>query len=627
MTATSEPNDEYNLQEAWERVCHSFAQTTKVDLTTAPNYTIEEAVIDKTLAFVKVLGGIVAQGASMVFAPSSLCFNAIAYLIDTGAKFKRIFSSLAELFRKVCDVLDRMQIYMRLPSDRKDPSVRRPTRDPDRDSIETRQILVTETESRREPRPKQIHSLALILLTYGRYDDAIERLKLASSLMSENWEIEWDLAHTYALKKDYARAIRTLEATTERLAAESNQAPEGSSGKRCLLFLKQDVASWYEAAGHEDQALTMYKDLLDEHPGEFDPLNRLFASFHKRNDYESALHFLRVLEGAVDPTTELDRRTAAVRSLWLDDNLNNALFALASNTDVLDVVLASYRMAIAAAEAECEAQREALRNGEIESQDPWMGYEWERVLDVCPANAAVKDLSLICSRTESRLASAYYTEVQHNLDTGASYMIKLEKLARVATCEDLTDEFKRHGAQRLAHYHVLRGSMERAQDTLRPFLKADLALLSDNDPLNDWEGYIRLAGHLRVVGMWDATVAAWSLVSPNPDYSDNPWKSRGPMDIFCEGGCGAHWTYADDLYVCKTCTGVHYDKACADELRAGTLAVEICSHDHELLHVPPYDPIAQARIGEGNVRVGGEVLSVKAWLERIRQEWGLELGG
>lgn len=70
-------------------MCRSFAQTTKVDLTTAPNYTIEEvlewirvreaedlernakykegkAVIDKTLAFVKVLGGIVAQGASMV---------------------------------------------------------------------------------------------------------------------------------------------------------------------------------------------------------------------------------------------------------------------------------------------------------------------------------------------------------------------------------------------------------------------------------------------------------------------------------------------------------------------------------------------------------------------------------
>ncbi|PYH76908.1 hypothetical protein BO82DRAFT_378488 [Aspergillus uvarum CBS 121591] len=138
MTATSELRDEYNLQEAWEHVCRSFAQTIKADLTTAPKYTIEEdlersakykqgkAVIDKTLAFVKVMDGIVAQGASMVFAPSSLCFNnAIAYLIDTGAMYKRVFSSLAELLRKICDLLDRMQIYMRLQSDAVDVVLRK----------------------------------------------------------------------------------------------------------------------------------------------------------------------------------------------------------------------------------------------------------------------------------------------------------------------------------------------------------------------------------------------------------------------------------------------------------------------------------------------------------------------
>ncbi|PYI31182.1 hypothetical protein BP00DRAFT_446803 [Aspergillus indologenus CBS 114.80] len=116
MTATSEPRDEYNLQEAWERVCRSFAQTIKADLTTAPKYTIEETVIDKTLAFVKLLGGIVAQGASMI-------------------------------------------------EHRKDPN---------------------RLDHQESPEPKQTHSLASTLITYGRYDDALEQLKLASSLMSEN---------------------------------------------------------------------------------------------------------------------------------------------------------------------------------------------------------------------------------------------------------------------------------------------------------------------------------------------------------------------------------------------------------------------------------------------------------
>ncbi|BAE56570.1 unnamed protein product [Aspergillus oryzae RIB40] len=140
--------DDYNIQEAWERACGAFAQTTKVDLTTSPQFTVDEVldqirikqdegdeknkkfktakdVIGKTLTLITVLGGIAAQGASMVFAPSSLCFNAVSYLIATGAKYKRIFSSLAELFRRISDVLERCKIYMRLPADAVDISLRK----------------------------------------------------------------------------------------------------------------------------------------------------------------------------------------------------------------------------------------------------------------------------------------------------------------------------------------------------------------------------------------------------------------------------------------------------------------------------------------------------------------------
>ncbi|KAK4861679.1 hypothetical protein LT330_003714 [Penicillium expansum] len=146
--ATVQDEGEYNLQEAWDKACASFAQTTRVDLTTAPKFSVDEILdqirgkqddddeknskyraakdaIGKTLKFVMVLGGIAAQGASMVFAPAGLCFNAISYLIDTGAKFKRIFSSLAELFRRISDVLERCKIYMRLPAEAVDVALRK----------------------------------------------------------------------------------------------------------------------------------------------------------------------------------------------------------------------------------------------------------------------------------------------------------------------------------------------------------------------------------------------------------------------------------------------------------------------------------------------------------------------
>lgn len=87
--ATVQDEGEYNLQEAWDKACTSFAQTTTVDLTTAPKFSVDEVLdqirakqddddeknnkyraakdaIGKTLKFVMLLGGIAAQGASMV---------------------------------------------------------------------------------------------------------------------------------------------------------------------------------------------------------------------------------------------------------------------------------------------------------------------------------------------------------------------------------------------------------------------------------------------------------------------------------------------------------------------------------------------------------------------------------
>lgn len=45
--------------------------------------------------------------------------------MDTGAKYKRIFSSLAELFRRISDVLERCKIYMRLPAEAVDIALRK----------------------------------------------------------------------------------------------------------------------------------------------------------------------------------------------------------------------------------------------------------------------------------------------------------------------------------------------------------------------------------------------------------------------------------------------------------------------------------------------------------------------
>lgn len=88
-TVHNDDHDQYNLEEAWAKACTSFAKTTNIDLTLPQEYTVDEVleqirdiqdeedkrknkyrkakdVISKTLKCLTVLGGIAAEGASMV---------------------------------------------------------------------------------------------------------------------------------------------------------------------------------------------------------------------------------------------------------------------------------------------------------------------------------------------------------------------------------------------------------------------------------------------------------------------------------------------------------------------------------------------------------------------------------
>ncbi|EXJ81634.1 hypothetical protein A1O1_07699 [Capronia coronata CBS 617.96] len=55
-----------------------------------------------------------ASAASMVYGPSSLCFNAISYLISAGQSYRNIFTSLTQLFEDVSDVLERFVVYLKM---------------------------------------------------------------------------------------------------------------------------------------------------------------------------------------------------------------------------------------------------------------------------------------------------------------------------------------------------------------------------------------------------------------------------------------------------------------------------------------------------------------------------------
>ncbi|KAK8022574.1 hypothetical protein PG993_013341 [Apiospora rasikravindrae] len=67
--------------------------------------------VTNTLKCIQTIGGIVASGASEVFAPSDMCFNALTFVIEAWQKYEGMFENLGELLVRCCEFLERLDYY------------------------------------------------------------------------------------------------------------------------------------------------------------------------------------------------------------------------------------------------------------------------------------------------------------------------------------------------------------------------------------------------------------------------------------------------------------------------------------------------------------------------------------
>ena len=66
------------------------------------------------LKFIKLLGGIIAQGASVVVGPASLCFNALSFLLDIPTRISSFYDDLSALFQELSTLIKQFRIYQRM---------------------------------------------------------------------------------------------------------------------------------------------------------------------------------------------------------------------------------------------------------------------------------------------------------------------------------------------------------------------------------------------------------------------------------------------------------------------------------------------------------------------------------
>ncbi|OJK02157.1 hypothetical protein ASPACDRAFT_1886529 [Aspergillus aculeatus ATCC 16872] len=574
-----------------------------------------------------------------------------------------------EDLKDIYSVFPNVYGYFSKVEHRKNPQVHRVTDDSQIWELEISRIFAAVDWGRQQvkpevPKSKAIFILAMTLHAYRKFDEAIEQYKLAISLTPGDWNMQWRLAEAYSDNQDFASAIQTLEAA--KGLAELNHIPEGSPDEPVwfLASMRQQLAWWYNASGQPDRAFAMYEALMQDYSNSYRPVLEIMRICRKGAQYSRLLQFLQSMEDTPSDFPPLNQLTRAYCLLSDEKDFHDILFTLVrKNIETFGMACNHYRMSIAHAADQCVkakaagdeewAEVQQGRQGTLMYYHALLRYEhsnqdvasrmnaieeWERLWQMEHTNP----LEHVYYAVRRRLPLAYFHEArqqqqqqQRSERTEALWLTKLEQLAELSTAEYHTWADKQYPARLLARYHALRGDLGKAQAVLRAHVKIGLDILSDTDPLNDPDGYFRLAFHFMFLDLDDEALAAWSMIVPKFHYGatgDNHVENKkleGPLLARCDGKCGTTWTYANDFYVCKECQDVQFDRACLERLRQGTLELcDVCAPDHEMLYVPAYDPARRERVGEGNIQVGTEpAISVEEWVARTRQYWGIKSWG
>ncbi|KAI3321313.1 hypothetical protein HD806DRAFT_503713 [Xylariaceae sp. AK1471] len=83
----------------------------KTDMKKSEEHAAFKHTVAMTLQCISTVGGIVACGASTVFAPAGLCYSALAFVIQEWQGFEATLANLAELLEKCVEFFERLQSY------------------------------------------------------------------------------------------------------------------------------------------------------------------------------------------------------------------------------------------------------------------------------------------------------------------------------------------------------------------------------------------------------------------------------------------------------------------------------------------------------------------------------------
>lgn len=573
-----------------------------------------------------------------------------------------------------------------------------------------------------------------------------------------NWIVDEMLARTFAEYDDHAdHYLAATEAMERVLEVFRNNSDLGEEYSGRYVQNLQLQAVWQSELKNSEEAIKLYQEALRADEGAYKCVYGILSILQSQDKIEEAQELLIGMDRKPINEHESTQLVAMHHELALDydnDNYFTTMFEISKKGQIFERFRNTVQSAIDVAKRKKHEHLEGVLLFYLGSA--FAGEEQRRV-DAVKRWQDCVTLALKPSSRDWSLAdagykafhqlSAYYYKnaLEIKLEGGdpAIHLDRLDKLTESASAEEtsyMTLMLGFHESRLLlGRYYALTENVEKARVYFKKEMQSGLDLLSDEDPSNDWMGYLKLAETLMHFGDDLNALSAYSLLIPDDlkaspvdatkvnkpkqegidEKEDEDHKSEencmkssyerskaeeaqreatvvskhdngisetetsgeeehveaseeaesdvkseevalkeenpenypvvaglkiekppttvqvrsGDLRNQCDGRCNTRWSYADDMHCCKYCPDVQFDKACLDKLRAGTLNRHICGADHEFLHVPKWSDEAFGEIGSGNVkvggemvdgvRVGGEVVEIEQWLDRLREEWGV----
>ena len=405
------------------------------------------------------------------------------------------------------------------------------------------------------------------------YDAAVEHFEKSldletSEFQPTTWLARGGLAMVYLLRKDWRRATE-LDKITERavnVALETASENEAVSHKKYLHAIQERMAECYGNLRDRKSALNYFQAAFRNEKYCYKCASHCASELMKAKQYAGLISMMIGMQDKL-PQKEHTRLDEFFCNHYLDDDRNlleNSTIA-ARETDNVQVLAEVLHNALLFARRELktvaaidlEVQLAQLYYRDLDEVDKAI-HIWNRLVRTFQASSKAETVMGIARQAGiENLAIVYFQRVMETPRGSSEQSLAVRSLERLivikrnAIGETTEIATTTQAGHCLGSWYRLNGQTSEAHACFKAYLKIALRMLSDDDPENDMEGYLRLGDVLLSAGHDASAIAVfqalYSATEPKTQIADLDVDVVDVVDEKGEGGNEADQEEFDEV--------------------------------------------------------------------------------